>query len=469
MESGAERDMVAVDGRGLMALGGEFRRWYRQLERLGGCVAPVLLVGHTITRHRVTGEVVHVFTSESQVGGRLMVACRNRRDAVCPACSLLHKGDTYQIVVSGLSGGKGVPRSVATHPRLFATLTAPSFGPVHRIVREHDRSGGCRVRAGQPVCSHGNPLYCDRRHGPGDRLVGTPLCSGCYDFTGLVLWNASVGKLWNRFTDQVRREVAMRYGVSRTRLGGLVRVSFVKVTEYQRRGAVHVHAVVRFDGPDGPAADPPAWADGELLSAAVQAAGRAVSVHVPNPNGGELVMRWGREFDVQAITAGSEPGAGISARSAAGYVAKYVTKGDIPWLILPRRIRAAEQIEYAPVSEYARELMRRVWWLGGLAEYEALNLRPWTHQLGFRGNIATKSRVYSVTYGQLRGERAAFQRAASGLVLPDPETTVTESRWRFIGQGLTPQEAEIAAGLAETTALKRGPRPDWIEWPQDND
>ena len=54
-------------------------------------------------------------------------------------------------------------------------------------------------------------------------------------------------------------------------------------------------------------------------------------------------------------------------------------------------------------------------------------------------------------------------------MLPDPETTATESRWRFIGQGLTPQEAEIAAGLGGTTALRHGPRPDWIEWPQDDD
>jgi len=48
---------------------------------------------------------------------------------VCPACSTIYKYDAYQVVVSGLRGGKSVPQSVAAALRLFVTLTAPSFGP----------------------------------------------------------------------------------------------------------------------------------------------------------------------------------------------------------------------------------------------------------------------------------------------------------------------------------------------------
>jgi hypothetical protein len=110
--------------------GPEFGAWLRQMERLGGCARPVYLVGHTLTRDRLSGELLHVFTSASQPYGRLAVACGNRREAVCLPCSYLHKGDTYQIVVSGLAGGKGVPEDVADRPRVFATFTAPSFGPV---------------------------------------------------------------------------------------------------------------------------------------------------------------------------------------------------------------------------------------------------------------------------------------------------------------------------------------------------
>jgi hypothetical protein len=43
----------------------------------------------------------------------------------------VYSADTYQLIRAGLSGGKGVPDTVATHPCVFATLIAPSFGPVH--------------------------------------------------------------------------------------------------------------------------------------------------------------------------------------------------------------------------------------------------------------------------------------------------------------------------------------------------
>src|SRR6185437_8743473 len=55
-----------------------------------------------------------------------------------------YRRDAFQIIRSGLIGGKGVTPAVASHPAVFATFTAPSFGPVHaRPVRQHtcaDRS-----------------------------------------------------------------------------------------------------------------------------------------------------------------------------------------------------------------------------------------------------------------------------------------------------------------------------------------
>ncbi|MFP3962497.1 replication initiator [Actinomadura fulvescens] len=57
-------------------------------------------------------------------------------------------------------------------------------------------------------------------------------------------------------------------------------VSFAKVAEYQRRGVVHFHAVIRFDGPTGSATSPPTWATLDLLEDAGHAAG-AVSVTSP--------------------------------------------------------------------------------------------------------------------------------------------------------------------------------------------
>ncbi|WP_373287126.1 replication initiator [Wenjunlia tyrosinilytica] len=77
---------------------------------------------------------------------------------------------------------------------------------------------------------------------------------------GAALWQAHAGELWHRFALELRRELARRIGLSRTELNGIVRLSYVKVAEYQRRGLIHFHAVIRLDGPDGPGPPPPGWA-----------------------------------------------------------------------------------------------------------------------------------------------------------------------------------------------------------------
>ena len=71
-----------------------------------------------------TGELAPLY-------GTASIACGNRREAVCPSCSAVYKRDARQLVRAGLAGGKGIPETITAHPCVFATLTAPSFGPVH--------------------------------------------------------------------------------------------------------------------------------------------------------------------------------------------------------------------------------------------------------------------------------------------------------------------------------------------------
>jgi hypothetical protein len=390
-----------------------------------------------------------------------MLACRNRREAVCLPCSLLHNGDSFAIVRSGLSGGKGVPVEVGTHPRVFVTLTAPSFGLVHRA----GDGAVCLARRDQPVCPHGRAMYCRARHAGADMLVGSALCADCYDYAGAVIWNASAGGLWARYMNKVRREVA--------RLGGLtvrsneiskhLRVSYVKVAEFQRRGAVHFHAVLRLDGPEGPGDDPPSWASAGLLAEAVRAAGPKASMGVPVPGGGTQVIRLGVQLDAREIAPAGADDSELTEDAIASYIAKYVTKGSGGALVLVRRIEHAGWIEHAPVTGHAKALMRAAWELGGREAFAGLRLRAWAHQLGFRGNVVTKSRAFSTTYGALRRARSEYAREAAGLAVPDPETTVREAHWRFVGAGLSPELGEIAAGIADATAMRKGPAPNWLD------
>src|SRR5215472_5626724 len=165
----------------------------------GGCLQPVLLRGRVDHIDGATGELLHRYTTVHEPGGVLPIACKTRRASQCPPCAEVYRADTYQLIRAGLSGGKGVPETVAAHPCVFTTLTAPSFGLVH-VHREKDgRLLRCRPRRRGQICPHGNRLSCGKRHARDDTQLGEPLCPDCYDYTSAVLFNATAPELWRRF------------------------------------------------------------------------------------------------------------------------------------------------------------------------------------------------------------------------------------------------------------------------------
>ncbi|MFJ9892181.1 replication initiator [Streptomyces sp. NPDC091280] len=432
----ADRDALRI------AQDPKFPRWLEQITATGGCAHPVHLSGSTTTLNGATGEILHYYDTRTEPGERLLVRCRNRRATVCAPCSRLHAGDTYHLVRAGLLGGKNIPATVRNRPRLFVTLTAPSFGPVHRAGEI------CRPRRDGSSCEHGRPLGCGTVHAPAASVVGQPLCADCYDYPGHVLWHAHASKLWDRFVIDVRRRLASSVGIVQSRFPAHARLSFARVAEYQKRAAVHIHAVVRLDGPNGPDDEPPAWGTIDLLTDAVLASARRVLVRTPySPAVGELALRWGAQADARPLHADSD---GPDDDAVAAYVAKYVTKGaSETGAGTDHKVTTWDDIDTAPVSAHVRTLMRTCWRLGGLPEYEPLNLRTWTHTLGYRGHILTKSRAYSTTYAALRAERAHHMGHAD---LPD---AITERNWRYVDSGHTPGAALIAAGIAEDLATNR--------------
>ncbi|MFI1729208.1 replication initiator [Streptomyces acidicola] len=428
----------------------KFPRWLEQITATGGCAHPVHLSGSTTTLDETTGEILHHYDTRDEPGERLLVRCRNRRATVCPACSRLHAGDTFHLVRAGLLGGKNVPETVRHRPRLFVTLTAPSFGPVHR-------SGEvCRPRRDGGTCEHRRPLGCGSVHAPDAPAIGQPLCADCYDYTAHVLWHAHAGKLWDRFVIGFRRHLASSVGLVQSHFARHARLSFARVAEYQKRAAVHVHAVVRLDGPNGPGDEPPSWGTTERLANAVRASARRVLVRTPySPAVGELELRWGTQLDARPLSA---DGDGPDDDAVAAYVAKYVTKGaSETGAGVDHRVTTWDDIESAPVTEHVRTLMRVCWRLGGLPEYASLNLRTWAHTLGYRGYILTKSRAYSTTFAALRAERAHHRGHA------DMSDAVTERDWRYVGSGHTPGAALIAAGIAEDIAQNRAAAAEFLQ------
>ncbi|MFJ8738008.1 replication initiator [Embleya sp. NPDC127516] len=426
-----------------------FRRWVEQIRATGGCEHPIYLAGSTVTRD-TSGTVVHAYSTADEPGGRLAVRCRNRRASRCAPCSYEHQGDTFHLVRAGLVGGKSVPAVVRDHPRLFVTLTAPSFGPVHRATTD----GPCRPRRAGSLCEHGRHRGCPLTHSPDESVIGQPLCRACYDYPHHVLWNAHVGELWDYFTHAVRRRLASAAGIPRSRLREHLRVSFAKVAEYQARGAVHLHAVLRLDGPDGPDSPPPDWASDDLLVALVPEAAAAVRVSAPASEAlGSYVLRWGRQLDVRPLRACND-GRELTDDAIAGYLAKYVTKSTVAGGGTDTRITHRSTIDLLPVTDHVRALLRASWDLGGLPELAHLRIRPWAHTLAFRGHCLTKSRAYSTTYRALRAARADHQRSDDDAG-PGDAGVLTLATWRFAGHGHTPGQAEIAAGVAEDLVRQR--------------
>jgi hypothetical protein len=214
-----------------------------------------------------------------------------------------------------------------------------------------------------------------------------------------------------------------------------VRLSYAKVAEYQRRGVVHFHAIIRLDGPTGPATAPPAWATLGLLTDAIGQA-RAVHIDIPAaPGMAARALTWGRQLDSRPVTTTGD----LTDAKVAAYVAKYATKAAECTGTLDRRITPADQLAELPIRDHARRHIAECLRLAKLPALGHLHLTAWAHMLGFSSHFATKSRAYSTTLGELRADRAAHQREyaiAAGLQPDlDPGTTLVVTDWHYAGRG----------------------------------
>jgi hypothetical protein len=437
------------------------------------CVRPVRLAGVIEHVDRRTGEVRPAYSTDEEPDGVLLKACGNRRASRCPACARVYAGDARQLITAGLRGGKGIPATVHRHPRLFATFTAPGFGAVHTRRTQHGNPMPCHARDPNTRCPHGRKAACWHRHPETEtRTVGQPLCPDCFDYQGLALWNAVAPELWRRTMGvYVYRALAHLLGWSEARVKRTVRVRYTKVAEYQARGAVHFHAVIRLDATppkEDPerVAPPPVPFTAELLTAAVKLAALgsehfhpAAVAYPPVEEGPVRLAGWGEQLDVRTIKSG-DPG-DLSEQAVANYIAKYATKATEAFAGLDRRIRTGEELDHLKVGAHLARLVRTCWDLGALPALAGLRLRQWAHALGFGGHWSTKSRRYSTTFTVLRRARAAFalrRRLRGGEPLDawgrraaDQEAAVVLGTWAYQGSGYS---TIGDAWLAEATAAR---------------
>jgi len=435
----------------------DYPAWIEHIRPAAGCTRPILLAGRVAYVDPATGQVLDEKATADMPDGVIYKPCGNRRASVCPSCAETYRRDAYQLVRTGLVGGRTVPTSVASNPAVFVTLTAPGFGPVHtRRTTASGRVVACRPRHGVQLCPHGVDLSCTRHHGDTEACLGQPMCLDCYDPAAQVVWNRHAGELWRRTTIAIARGItrlARARGIDPKR----VRVSYGKVAEMQRRGVVHFHAIVRLDGRDATDPDwivpaPSAFNIDDLADAITRAAASTRFVTDPHSiKAAGWVIAWGAQTDVRPITTGVD--GDITDGKVAGYLAKYATKATESTGHSSARITNDTVDVYAnPVGSHPERLVDSCWELGADPAWQGL--RRWAHMLGFGGHFLTKSRRYSITFRLLRDERAIWQRKHTGSDSPE-DTTLLVGYLSYAGTGWHTTGDALLANSAAAQARER--------------
>ena len=433
--------------------------WLAHVQAAAGCTHPIRLQGEIATIEPSTGQLLSLVRTADMPDGIIYKACGNRRATVCSSCAEVYRRDAYHLIRSGLVGGKTVPETVAEHPAVFVTLTAPSFGPVHtRRTTGAGRVLACRPRRTPDPCPHGVNLRCHRRHRDDEPTLGTPLCPDCYDHHHQVVWNNHAGELWRRTRirlDRTTGQLARSLGLP----AGSLRLRYAKVAEMQRRGAIHYHLIIRLDGHDpdqpGHVLPPPAGFGVDQLRQAITTAVAATSYttagHPTRPAGWRI--GWGDQIDIRPIRLAGD--GQLTDTAAAGYLAKYATKSTEATGHASRTLDADTINLYAnPTGTHPERLIHAAWTLGQPKAWRPL--RRWAHMLGFGGHFLTKARHYSITFTHLRHRRTIWRRTNNHTAGDhDRDTTLVINWLAYTGAGWKTAGDALLANTAAALARER--------------
>lgn len=280
-----------------------------------------------------------------QMGDHLS-RCWSKDYATCRSCAALHALYTKKLLSSGMEDPDA-------HYFLL-TLTAPSFGKVHSVPHgPSDKLVTC---------------VCGVTHKFGSRLAGVALDLERYRYREAVEWNHSSTKLFHRSWTYLSRE--------------LEGVEYAAVREFQTRGLIHLHVVVRV----------PSLV---TIDDAYKKLGKVRSYKFGK-------FAWGRAADVQLIQTEVAVGAVRYLSKVIGYTTKTLGKS--------RDLLSDEQREF-----YGRLDAASVRLGYGMSQVRGF---------GYGGHVFTKSRGWSdLTKTALRDEARAFA-AEAGLSSTDEMRSV---------------------------------------------
>lgn len=287
-------------------------------------------------------------------GSHSYVRCQSKKASECAACSSLFMTDQKRLIGSGcnISERDGITEQMLAGYRFyFVTLTAPSFGAVHRVPKTKD--------------SLVMQCVCGKSHKYGSAYRGTPVNPRWYKYREQVRWNQASSELFKRtvkYTEDLLPELSW---------------SFAR--EWQVRGALHFHGIIRV----------PASYDEVQVWQALQKMG--------SYKYGDY--GWGKQFDVQGIK-------GESSANSVRYMSKVVSytakqQGDVGIISAQRRTHF-ERLDW-----HAARLVCRGRGCKGDGTCKGAAHRSF----GYAGQMITRSKDWSLaglTQGSLVLERQRY-------------------------------------------------------------
>jgi hypothetical protein len=394
---------------------------FQRIASAAFCEHPIRLMG---TGHnKATGE-----TRQTEK----LVSCKTRRRSKCLACSQVYERDAYSVAASGWREGSAYA---------WITLTAPGaevFGCQHHVWAGKKGKTRCTPKRKCPGCGKEVPS-CKAFHRSGDPLIGVPVCD-CFDYEKAAAYNAAVPKLWTATLGALNSAFPPTGGVEfdpdaevfNIKPGRTSRLAYIKVAEWQQRGLVHLHVLIRD------------IADADKVREVV--AGVEVEGHA------WASSAYGVKVEI------IKPGNASRAREAFSYLVKYSVKSVAdhqaersPVLAAHlARIRAA-----APASCDCSEERRRSPDHASTCRV----LRAHAEGLGYGGHLLTKSQQWGTSFLALRMARSAWSNS---------EDRGWEYTWAMQGRGYeweTNDQALFAAAFYRSIRERaRAPVPWADRW-----
>ena len=297
------------------------------------------------------------------------------------------------------------------------------------------------------------------------------------DAQAQVLWNALAPELW--VVDDHRHPAcpgSAGWPPGGPPCGGWSALLYAKVAEFQRRGAIQFHAVIRLDAATecrcpGCLAPPPEPFTATLLEDALLGKLSRPSGCPARPwtMAGRTAMPAGASSSTSATSPSDSDQAGeLSAEQVAGYIAKYATKATESFGAgldrrLHRRRRPGAPRRAAGACGRARPGLLGAGRPPGARQ--GCGCGRGRTCSGFGGHWSTKSRRYSTTFTVLRRARVAFakrRRARDGVPLDawgrpeDDQAVIVVASWVYVGSGYeTEGERWLAASAAARAREER--------------